>query len=87
MRPHPYRISVAGHLGPCGQEAFAGMEIVCVNGRTDLCGMLDQAAMFGLIAQVQRLALELLDVHREDRPAPEVAELLSEDFTELVHKP
>jgi hypothetical protein len=68
VRSHLFRISVAGHLGRLGREAFAGMEIVYANGRTDLVGELDQAALFGLLARVQALALELVEVRREVEP-------------------
>ena len=69
MRPHLYRISVVGHLGDVGRAAFEGVEIVRGVGHTDLVGNLDQAALFGLLARVNALALELVEVRREDRPA------------------
>ena len=68
MGPHGYRISVAGHLGPAAREAFDGLEIVCAEGRSDVVGELDQAALFGLLARVQALALELVAVQREVAP-------------------
>jgi hypothetical protein len=64
VRPHRYRISIAGHLGPATREAFGGMEIVCAEGRTDVVGEVDQAALFGMLARVRALALELVEVQR-----------------------
>lgn len=66
MGTHPYRISVAGHLGRLAQDAFGGMKVVYDNGHTDLYGELDQSALFGLLARVQTLALELVAVRREE---------------------
>jgi hypothetical protein len=65
MRPHLYRITIAGHLSRLDQDAFGGMRVVSADGQTDLIGQLDQSALYGLIARVQSLALELVAVQRE----------------------
>lgn len=64
--PHRYRISIGGHLGRLAQDAFADMEIEYAAGCTDLCGTFDQAALFDVIARVQALALQLVEVRRDD---------------------
>ena len=66
MRSHLYRITIAGHLGQLEQDAFDEMSSVRADGRTHLIGKLDQAALFGIVARVQALALELVEVRRED---------------------
>lgn len=68
MRRHRYRITIRGHLGLAARGAFDGLEIVCADGRTDITAELDQAALFGLLAKVQSLALELVEVHRDTTP-------------------
>ena len=68
MGLHRYRISVAGHFGPAAREAFDGLDILCAEGRSDVVGELGQAALFGLLARVQALALELVAVQREVAP-------------------
>jgi hypothetical protein len=63
---HSYCISIAGHVGHLAHDAFDGMDVVRADSRTHLRGKLDQEALFGLLARVQALALELVEVRRED---------------------
>ncbi len=64
-----YEIRVVGSLGPAAQEAFAGLAMETEPTATVLIGELDQAALHGLIDQVQALGLELVDIRRM-RPPP-----------------
>jgi hypothetical protein len=69
MTEHCYRICVAGGLGPASRQAFANLEVVGRGRDTELIGVLDRHALYETLSQIQRLALELLSVVREDRAA------------------
>lgn len=59
-----YRICVQGHLDPYWQERFAGLRLEQQEtGTTLLSGELpDQAALQGLLLQITRLGLTLLEL-------------------------
>jgi hypothetical protein len=60
-----YEIRVRGVLNETLLEAFPGLRAQARSGETVLAGeMADQAALHGLIAQVEALGLELLEVRR-----------------------
>lgn len=60
-----YEIRVRGHLGPALADAFAPMTATAVPAETVLVGPLaDQAALHGLLARVQALGLELVEIRR-----------------------
>ena len=60
-----YEICVGGHLGDTLRYAFPGMEAQARGADTVLSGVLtDQAALFGVLAQIEALGLELIDVRR-----------------------
>jgi len=60
-----YEIRVGGHLGDTLRYAFPGMEAQPRGADTVLSGVLaDQAALFGVLAQIEALGLELIDVRR-----------------------
>ena len=60
-----YEIRVRGHLGETMRAAFPELR-ACVDGaNTVLTGLLqDQAAVFGVLAAIESLGLELLEVRR-----------------------
>jgi hypothetical protein len=63
-----YEIRVGGHLGGTLRCAFPGMRAQVRGDDTVLSGeVADQAALFGVLAQIEALGLELIAVHR--RPA------------------
>jgi hypothetical protein len=69
MSDHPpaqqYEIRVRGHLGPSLRRAFADIQAERCGGDTMLRGPLpDQSALHGLLAQIEALGLELLEVRR-----------------------
>jgi hypothetical protein len=66
MRPtQPYEIRVRGHLGNTMRHAFADLEVATRGSDTVLCGALpDQSALHGLLAQIESLGLDLLEVRR-----------------------
>jgi hypothetical protein len=72
--PASYRIRVKGQLGPEWSEWFGGMSISCDGpNETTLTGqVLDQAALYGILNQIQALGLTLLSVLRETPPSSEL---------------
>ena len=64
-QPAVYEIRVRGRLGPTVLGAFPALRAEWRGRDTVLRGPLpDQAALHGVLAQVERLALELLEVRR-----------------------
>jgi hypothetical protein len=58
-----YRIVVRGELSDRYAVAFEGMHLEAKNGRTILTGeVVDQPHLFGILARVNSLGLELLSV-------------------------
>ena len=68
-RPPPsYQIRVRGHLGATMLRAFLALHAETEGEDTLLCGAVaDQAALYGLLAQLEALGLDLLEVHRLPR--------------------
>jgi hypothetical protein len=64
-QPQRYRICVRGRLGQTLRCAFPALQARVQGGDTILTGVLaDQAALHGVLAQIEALGLELIDVHR-----------------------
>jgi hypothetical protein len=65
-----YCVRVNGHLGATALSAFPAM-VAHVDGKeTVLTGLLqDRSAVFGVLAQVEALGLELVEI-RQVRPRP-----------------
>ena len=60
-----YEIRVRGHLGETMRAAFPELRARVDGADTVLTGLLsDQAAVYGVIAAIESLGLELLEVHR-----------------------
>jgi hypothetical protein len=60
-----YQILVRGHLGATARRAFPGLRAETQDRDTLLRGPIaDQAALHGVLAQIEALGLELLEVHR-----------------------
>jgi hypothetical protein len=58
-----YQIRVRGHLGDTLLAAFPGLDAEASAGQTVLTGVpVDQAALHGVLAQIQMHGLELLEV-------------------------
>jgi hypothetical protein len=63
--PASYEIRVRGHLGTTMLRAFPDLRAETQGGDTLLRGAVtDQAALHGVLAQVEALGLELLEVRR-----------------------
>jgi hypothetical protein len=60
-----YEICVAGRLGDIIRSAFPDLRARPRGGDTVLSGVLaDQAALYGVLAQIEALGLELIEVRR-----------------------
>ena len=66
-----YEIRIRGHLGDGMLRAFEGLQAETTGQDTVLRGaVLDQSALHGVLAQIEGLGLELLEVRRipDDTP-------------------
>ena len=64
MRPHRYRIIVAGSLGEVACEVFGDLCVESDGANTGLTGDLDQAALFGVLNRIPAFGLELVALSR-----------------------
>jgi hypothetical protein len=66
MDPEPalYTIRIRGHLGAITLSAFPTLVSEREPAHTVLTGRLDRSALHGVLAQVDALGLELLEVHK-----------------------
>jgi hypothetical protein len=64
-----YVIRINGHLGVTVLSAFPAMTSERHGAHTVLTGLLDQSALYGVLAQVEALGLDLLEVRRLTPPA------------------
>jgi hypothetical protein len=62
-----YEIRVRGRLGRSMRAAFPALDSDAQGGDTVLSGIPDQAALHGVLAQIEALGLELLLVRRLPR--------------------
>ena len=67
--PAGYQIRVRGHLGGVMLRAFPGLYAETLGRDTLLRGVTDQAALYGVLARIEELGLELLEVCRLTDPA------------------
>ena len=65
QQPRRYEIWVRGHLGETMRSAFPGLQAQPRGEDTVLTGEIsDQAELYGVIAEIEALGLELLEVRR-----------------------
>jgi hypothetical protein len=63
--PQRYQVRIRGRLGQMTSSAFPALRAQVDGGDTLLTGVLaDQAALFGVLAEVEALGLELVEVRR-----------------------
>jgi hypothetical protein len=68
--PRVYAIRIRGRLGATALSAFPSMVSELKGGETVLTGLLeDRSALFGVLAQIEALGLDLLEV-RQIRARP-----------------
>ena len=64
-QPQHYEIWVGGHLGETVRSAFPALQARPRGADTVMTGALpDQAALYGVLAEMEALGLELLEVRR-----------------------
>jgi hypothetical protein len=69
--PGLYTFRIKGRLGPTAMSAFPAMECEHCCGETLLVGPVeDRAALFGVIAQMEALGLELIELRRHEQDDP-----------------
>ncbi len=69
MDPALYAIRINGHLGAMLLTSFPAMVPEQQGQVTVLTGVLDQSALYGILAEIQALGLDLLEV-RQVPPEP-----------------
>jgi hypothetical protein len=74
MDPAPalYVIRINGHLGATVLSAFPGLAAHHHGAHTVLTGPLDRSALYGVLAEIEALSLDLLEVRQlsPDRKSP-----------------
>ena len=70
--PAPYLIRINGHLGATMLSAFPAMAPHHHGTHTVLTGLLDRSALYGVLAEIDALGLDLLEVRQltRDRKSP-----------------
>jgi hypothetical protein len=68
-----YSIRISGHRGPTALSAFESVVSQLTGEDTVLTGVLDQSALYGVLAQVEALGLELIELRRLERRRSEGA--------------
>jgi hypothetical protein len=71
--PAPYMIRIRGHLGATMLSAFPAMTPRWHAADTVLTGLLDRSALYGVLAEIEALGLDLLEIQKltPDRTSPE----------------
>jgi len=71
--PAPYLIRIKGHLGATMLSAFPAMTPRWHGADTVLTGLLDCSALYGVLAEIEALGLDLLEIQKltPDRRSPE----------------
>ena len=69
MDPAPalYLIRINGHLGATVLSAFPGLAPQWQGQHTVLTGLLDRSALYGVLAEIEALGLDLLEVRQLTR--------------------
>jgi hypothetical protein len=62
--PAPYMIRINGHLGATMLSAFPALALQWDGGHTVLTGLLDQSALYGVLAEIEALGLDLLEIRK-----------------------
>jgi hypothetical protein len=70
--PAPYLIRIDGHLGATVLSAFPALAPHHHDAHTVLTGLLDRSALFGVLAAIEALGLDLLELRKltPDRGSP-----------------
>jgi hypothetical protein len=70
--PAPYLIRINGHLGATALSAFPALAPHHHGAHTVLTGRLDRSALYGVLAEIEALGLDLLELRKltPDRGSP-----------------
>jgi len=79
-----YQIRIKGHLDPCWQDWFAGLQIEHEPSATTLLtgSLPDQAALFGVLLKISRLGLTLLALETSEASSASDRENVDKKGTE-----
>ena len=71
--PALYMIRINGHLGATVLGAFPALAPQRHGAHTVLTGLLDRSALYGVLAEIEALGLDLLEIQKltPDRTSPE----------------
>ncbi len=71
--PAPYMIRINGHIGATMLSAFPALAARHHGAHTVLSGLLDQSALYGVLAEIEALGLDLLELQKltPDHKSPE----------------
>jgi hypothetical protein len=72
LAPARYVIRINGHLGATVLSAFPALAAHHHGAHTVLTGLLDRSALYGVLAEIEALSLDLLEVRQlsPDRKSP-----------------
>ena len=72
LEPARYVIRINGHLGATVLSAFPAMAPRRHGAHTVLTGLLDRSALYGVLAEIEALGLDLLELRKltPDRESP-----------------
>ena len=62
--PALYAIRINGHLGATALTAFPAMVSHTQDAQTVLTGLLDRSALYGVLAEIEALGLDLVEVRQ-----------------------
>ena len=62
--PNLYSIRISGHLGPTALSGFPSMVSQVKGEDTLLTGLLDRSALYGVLAEIEALGLDLIELRR-----------------------
>ena len=73
LAPAPYLIRINGHLGAAMLSAFPALVPQHHGPHTVLTGLLDRSALYGVLAEIEALGLDLLEIQKlaPGRKSPE----------------
>ena len=66
--PVHYTIRINGHLGPMMLSAFPALVSHYHGAHTILTGRLDRSALYGVLAEIEALGLDLLELRQLSQP-------------------
>jgi hypothetical protein len=77
--PAPYLIRINGHLGATVLSAFPALAPQQHGTHTVLTGLLDSSALYGVLAEIEALGLDLLEIRKlaQDRKSSDSGDIWS----------